>query len=536
MRDYQPRSQRILKPSTLLLLTTLLVAMLLPDGRAQAEPFPPSRQLTLTVDVTLHIWWLTEWETNDSICQFAVDHAGDPTRREVLEECGWEVFHDWLDTPSCEQQDPTDCTGLYLHYIGDQESEQTLVIDLQIPWVEVDIAGCELGTPNTHCDDLPDLVLRGYEPLPNHSITSVRGTLDGVPFHCEGSSCRVPFVPSHERGKRIVFWAVSSYGDMTQTYKGRIRAINAPDGGWYIDVLSSQFLGISPASCSQTWGSLPSPGRLPPWLTTPDTPEELASTELYEQLARQLVDRGVVDTEHCPNLGYLEDGSLNACAVEAARPVVSSWQNQFDQRILDVARSHNVPAVLLKRIFAQESQLWPGLYPQSEDEIGFGQLTDNGADATLLWNKDFFSEFCPLILSERACSQGYTGLLPGEQAIVRGALLRRVDASCADCPAGVDLSRADASVSVFAESLLASCEQVGRMIRNTAGDEPGSVASYETLWQITVANYHGGSGCVAEALQDTWNSLGLLRWPEVAQNMLDHCETVPAYVEQITTP
>lgn len=535
MGKAQPRLRRITKPSTLLLLAVLVAVLIIPGSTAQADPPGPGRQLTITVDVTLHVWWLTEWETNDSICQVVVDHAGDPTRREVLEDCGWESFDEWLDTPACQEEDPSDCSGLYLHYVNEQDSEQTIVIDLQLPRVELDIAGCELSAPENHCDDLPDLVLRAVEPLPNHNITSIRGTLDGVPFHCEDSTCRVPFVPSHDRGKRLTFWATSSFGDMTETYKGRMRAVSAPDGGWYIDVLSSQFRGISPASCSQTWGSLPSPGRLPPWLTTPEAPEELASTELYEQLALQLVERGVVDTEHCPNLGFLEDGSLNACAVDAARPVVSSWQNQFDQRILHVARSHNVPAQLLKSVFAQESQFWPGLYPQSEDEIGFGQLTDNGADSTLLWNKDFFAEFCPLVLSERACSQGYPGLLPGEQAIVRGALLRRVDASCADCPAGIDLSRADASVSVFAESLLASCEQVGRMVRNTTGDEPGEVASYETLWQMTVANYHGGSGCVAEALQDTWNGLGLLRWPDVAQNMLDHCETVPSYVEQVTS-
>lgn len=536
MGDKQARSARSSSPAALLASAALLIALLTPSAAALADHSSPGRHRTITADVKQYLWWLTEWETNDAVCEVVVDHDGQPTRREVLEDCGHESFAAWLATPACQQDDPADCSGLYLHFVGSEVRQQNFVVDLPEPSVELDVAGCELSPPLNRCSSLPDLLLQGIEPLPNHTITAIRGTIDGVPFHCADSACEVPFTPSPDRGKRLDFWAVSSYGDTSQRYSGRIRAVPAPDDGWYIDVLSSQFRAAPPASCAQTWQALPSAGRLPHWLDTPETAQELASSELYAQLAHQLVERGVVDTADCPNLGYLEDGALNACGLEAARPLVSSWQNRFDQRILDVARDRNVPAQLLKNLFAQESQLWPGLYRQAEDEFGFGQLTDHGADATLLWNAEFFGEFCPLILSEGACSQGYSGLQPGERALLRGALLRQADASCADCDAGIDLSRADASVSVFAEALLANCEQVGRMIRNTAGVAPGEVASYQTLWEMTIANYHGGAGCVGAAIEASWDERGVLRWPEVAQNMTQACEGLPGYVERVTAP
>jgi hypothetical protein len=232
----------------------------------------------------------------------------------------------------------------------------------------------------------------------------------------------------------------------------------------------------------------------------------------------------------------MSDGSLNACGLEVVRPVASEWQNRFDQRILAVGLQENVPAFLLKRLFATESQFWPGVYDGREDEIGFGHLTLQGADATMLWNSEFFSQFCPLVLSEHACDQGYSALLAGEQEVLRGALLRTVDASCPSCPSGIDLSRADASISVFAETLLANCNQVARLVENTTEFSPGDIASFEDLWLMTLANYHAGPGCLGTALEAYWDEQPALTWLGISGELEVECPWAIDYVQAITDP
>jgi len=39
--------------------------------------------------------------------------------------------------------------------------------------------------------------------------------------------------------------------------------------------------------------------------------------------------------------------------------------------------------------------------------------------------------------------------------------VQNVSAACPDCPLGIDLRQANYSISIFARSLLANCEQVG---------------------------------------------------------------------------
>jgi hypothetical protein len=93
---------------------------------------------------------------------------------------------------------------------------------------------------------------------------------------------------------------------------------------------------------------------------------------------------------------------------------------------------------------------------------------------------------------------------PQHQALLRGALVGSVDARCADCPLGLDLSRADFSVGVFARTMLANCEQAGKIVQDVTGEMPGSVVDYETLWRFTLVNYNAGSGCLAIAINQAF--------------------------------
>jgi hypothetical protein len=229
----------------------------------------------------------------------------------------------------------------------------------------------------------------------------------------------------------------------------------------------------------------------------------------------------------------LSNGYADNCGLEVAMPEVIVWQNQFDDQIMQIAMETKVPAQLLKNLFAQESQFWPGVFRQP-NEYGLGQITDNGADALLLWNPSFYNQYCPLVLTEDQCSVGYLKLDAEYQAILRGSLATTADADCQSCEYGIDLTTVDESINLAAHTLLANCEQVAQIVYNATGQIAGKVASYEELWKFTIADYHVGPGCLSYAMYTSWASGSSLDWEHVSTHLTEPCETVIPYVTQIT--
>ena len=234
-----------------------------------------------------------------------------------------------------------------------------------------------------------------------------------------------------------------------------------------------------------------------------------------------------------PAGGLETNGYANTCGLEVARPEVTSWQNQFDARIIQVAQESGVPATLMKNLFAQESQFWPGVF-RVPYEFGLGQITDNGADAILQWNPSLYNQFCPLVFTQETCVRGYLHLTEDEQAMLRGAYAAQARADCPGCSQGLDLGNVQFSVSLFADTLLANCEQVAQIVYNATGEIAGTVSSYEDLWRMTVANYHAGPGCLSYAAYMAWNGNRLeLLWDEMATEFTEPCQGVIPYVEKI---
>ncbi|MEW5870404.1 MAG: hypothetical protein AB1894_14105 [Chloroflexota bacterium] len=500
----------------------------------------PARQMTIVVPYTEYEWWMFAWGDNQILCHIFTDHEGLPTVGEAADACGEDLAEAWFYTPPC--QNPSHCPGVYLHLAGTQAKERQVIIQLPPATVWVSLEECELVPPENRCPSLPTLVLTGEEPLPDESIVAVQGSYEGEPFYCAGDVCKIPLRPTPLYGAAIEFWADSSYGDSSEHFTAQVRVIDtgvmtAPgEEGWYIDVLSSQWIGPPLASCTRYWEVFPPVGGPPDWLKTPDDSLLLSSEDPYYYLAGRLISQGLVDVSMCPTNGLLPNGYADTCGLEKARPMVAAWQNQFDQRILEVARETGVPAQLMKNLFAQESQFWPGVF-RVPFEFGLGQLTDKGADSVLLWNPDFFSQFCPLVLSETACSGGYLSLRLKDQAILRGALALQAKADCPDCPAGVNLSNVHFTVMLFANTLQAGCAQISRTIYTvTNGHMPGTVSNYEDLWRFTIANYHAGPGCLSYAMHGAWDnrSEDRLTWPEVSNYFTDTCKGVIPYVDEIT--
>jgi hypothetical protein len=397
------------------------------------------------------------------------------------------------------------------------------------PEVYVDITECQPEGPDNYCTTLPKLFLTAEEPLPNEKIISVQGYLGQEPFSCEGAQCTVPLQPTGTEGIDVSFWAESSFGDASETYTAQIRVtpwgdFAAPDvptnddPRWYVDIISSQYLGEIDSSCSQIWSAFPPVGGPPQWLSSPEHPEALITDQPYYYLAGNFITEGMVDVSTCPNGGLETAGVANQCGLEAARPLINEWQNQFDAEIIRVADKSGVPAQLIKNMFSRESQFWPGL-SSTYQEAGLGHLSDLGADTVLLWNPSFYNQFCPLVLDSSVCQGGFGNLDLAYQEMLRGALVQKVNAACPECPQGIDLSEANYSISIFASSLLANCEQVGQIVYNETGRTPGEEATYDDLWRFTLINYNAGSGCLTNAIQETRSQRLSLTWENVSQSL-----------------
>ncbi|HMD88996.1 MAG TPA: hypothetical protein VKF38_07515 [Anaerolineaceae bacterium] len=536
---------------------TIIICLLLLLGRqvvpARADdtiptPTPtsptPARQANLFIDYTVYEWWLLSWQTNQAMCQIFIEHPGLPTNDEIYTFCGGDLFNQWISTKPCAEsdmgKDSSQCDGMYLHAVAKTPGKRKMVVNLPVPEVWVSLTDCNPVPPDNRCSSIPGLILTGEEPLPNEAIIRLQGIIGSETFSCPGDQCVIPLQPTGNQGQSISFWADSSYGDESEHFTALVRVMpwgdfmdpekgNNEQPQWYVDVLSSQWRGEKPASCADVWQVFPNIGGPPTWLTTPKKVENLKSQVSYNYLTKALIQNGVVEVNNCGNGG----GSDNQCGVKGALASVIDWQNRFDNEIMKVAAQTGVPAQLMKNVFARESQLWPGIYTTYK-EAGLGQLTENGADTILLWNPDFFSQFCPLVLNKDVCSIGFGNLNADQQSTLRGALVRNVNASCSDCQGGIDLTQANFSVRVFAEGLEANCQQVGRILSNTTLVQPGQTTSYEDLWRFTLVNYNAGAGCLANAIQTTYGNSEPLDWEHVSSHLEPACQGAIDYVNTIT--
>ena len=523
--------------------TVLAQAGLTPTATAQ-----PPRKAHISLPITQYRWWLIRYTNNNIVCSFIVEHAGMPTTDDIINLCDKKTSDEWQTTAPCDigQAGSYDrCPGFYLQAIESTPGERQIDILLPLPSAWISISNCNARPPaNNRCTTLPSINIIGEEPLPNESIISIQGAVNGEPFTCMGSTCSVPLKPTGMDGTIVTFWADSSFGDATEHYTARVRLVpwgdfmnpeqisNDPQQ-WYVDVLSSQWRDGKQATCSDKWQVFPGINGPPEWLSPSATTQDLQSDTSYYYLAGSLITYGEVDASGCLDGGLQAPNIASSCGVEAARSRLVEWQNRFDDEIVKAANDTGIPAHLLKNVFARESQIWPGIYT-SYKEAGLGQLTENGADTMLLWNPAFYHQYCPLVLNQKYCEIGFAELDAFEQGLLRGSLVQKVDASCPDCPAGIDIADANYSVNVFARGLLANCEQVGQVITDATGLGPAETSSYDDLWRFTLVNYNAGPGCLYNAVRLTDNANQPIDWTNVSSHLDPTCQKSIGYVEDIT--
>ena len=524
-------------------LLSWFAAMLSTGSASAASDIPPGpdRFTYISENYTNYQWWLLRWEDSEIVCEINIEHEDLPTLDEVYVDCGEDLYTAWVNQNACPveilQHSPEECPGYYMHLASSAPAQREISIALPPSVVWLDLEGCIIESTTNRCESPPALALRGDETLSGEEIIRITGELDGEPFSCNGTYCELPLSETDDEGVTLTFWAYSSYGDSSQAFDARLRVSLAEDDEsdqfWYVDVLSSQWRGEANASCAESWDAFPPVGGAPEWLSTPEKISDLESDYSYAYLAGNLISRNIVDASQCPDFGLDFNGQATACGLDIAQSAMTEWQIRFDTLIMKSAEETSIPAILLKRLFARESQFWPGIFNAGND-VGLGQLTENGADIAFLWNPVFFEKFCPLVLSDEKCEAGYLFLDEDEQERIRGALVYSVNATCVDCPLGLDITQAEFSVEVFAHTLLGSCEQTGRVVHNNTDEKPGETTSYEDMWKFTLVDYNAGAGCLSLAIGKTLDENDVLDWGNLSNNLTPVCMEAKDYVEDIS--
>jgi hypothetical protein len=510
---------------------------------AGKQPPGPDRFAVILQNYTSFEWWLTSYGDNRVDCSIVIDHDGLPAGGEIFDTCGQDIYNQWILTSPCTSKG--ECNGFYLQLVKAEPAQRKVAVKQQSPEVWVTLEGCVPYKSTFRCDTLPTLVLTGEEPMVGEHITGLEGNADGNPFTCD-AVCQVDLVVTSDTGLNLEFWANSSYGDSSDIFQARVRVARSSDPAdqsWYVDVLSTQWRGDPLAGCSQIWNKFPSVGGEPEWLTTPQRPEDLATSISYEYLAANLIKYGVADASSCSDGGFQANGLASVCGLEAARPAVNDWQNQFDNLIFSAAQQTGVPAPLLKRIFARESQFWPG-HADDHPEAGFGQMTDGGADTVFTWNPSFYEQFCSSVLDQAVCKTkiyplpeaGWEGigLAEAERTVLRNALVNSVDAICPECSMGIDMAKADSSVAVFAQTMVASCMQAGKVLDMNYHSAPNEAATFEDLWRFTLVDYNAGPGCLGLAVDQTNTTGEPLDWEHLSSHLTPACQGALNYVNEIS--
>jgi hypothetical protein len=281
-------------------------------------------------------------------------------------------------------------------------------------------------------------------------------------------------------------------------------------------------------ACGAIWG-IDFLTPLPVWLKTPLNADGLYTDVKYFLLAGHLISSGIVNASDCPDGGLSLDGTANTCGMEKAYPQVITWQNQFNQAIIDAAQDNQISAEVLKRLFARESQFWPPNY-YGPPAYGIGNVSSQGIEPLFRFNETIYQSTCREVFSSQTCSHPYASFPLENQQILRGYFISHyMDAYCETCPNRIDLEKTKSSIDYFAKLLIANCNQVYQLL-----EEKGSFSqsiSYEDAWRLTLATYTRGPTCVANGIHrmDVSKSFS---WADFNQELESNC-SVDIYLNAI---
>ena len=376
----------------------------------------------------------------------------------------------------------------------------------------------------------PYVILSAFSALPTRVSLVIRGFVESEEFICTVSPCAINLRTS----SRLVFAAYSDSGESSETVIASV-SITQTNNGFLVTIDSvSQFQPFN-NSCSIAWGIYDESNVT--WDDFVQFPYELHTKKTLHSLATQLLINGVVDASDCPAGGLSLGLSWpTACGLERSTSAMIEWQNQYDDHIWLASRDQGIPPKILKTLVEIETQFWPGNTRFYLDEYGLGQVNQLGVDVLLRRDPTLYQRVCPGVLSD--CLRPYLSLEPQQQAMIRGAVVKLMDVSCADCEYGFDLNKAKESIPLLAMLFRANCQQVQYILRMVDVPDPDADAatataavativaggdtdttSYEDLWRFTFLSYHSGLNCFQEALRAARKADRSLTWENVEKRL-----------------
>ncbi len=397
----------------------------------------------------------------------------------------------------------------------------------------------------------PYVILSAFSSLPTRIAVTIRGFVNSDEFVCTATPCAVNLTTS----SRLVFAAYAETGESSETVIASV-SVTQTDAGYLVTIDSVSQFSVFNNACSVAWGVSDEVGVT--WDDFVQFPYQLHTRKTLHTLATQLLLNGIVDASDCP-AGGLSIG-LNwptACGLERATGAMIEWQNQYDDYIWLASRDQGIPPKILKTLIEIETQFWPGNARFYLDEYGLGQVNQLGVDVLLRRDPTLYLRVCPSVLSD--CSRSYLSLEPQQQAMIRGAVVKLMDASCADCKYGFDLNKAKESIGILGMLFKANCQQVDailnvvvkpdsdadaatataaaetqeklrRWIRQGGDNATAAVATlnaggesdittYEDLWRFTFLSYHSGMNCLREAVIAVKKANAPLTWENVEDKL-----------------
>lgn len=377
----------------------------------------------------------------------------------------------------------------------------------------------------------PYVILTAFASIPRSGSVFLSGFADTREFICAAPPCVIYLEPGTTS---FVFRAYSDTGEASEEIIASVR-VSQVENGYLVTIDSVSQFTVFTDSCSQTWGV--DNAEDVSWDDFVQFPYQINTKKTLHYLATQLLLTGIVDASDCP-AGGLSLGLdwPTGCGLERANSKMIEWQNQYDDYIWLVSRDDGIPPKILKTLLEIESQFWPGNQRFYMDEIGLGQVNQLGMDVLLRRDPALYLQYCSAVLSD--CTRPYLSLEPAQQAMIRGAVVSTMNATCSTCPNGIDLSKAKESVLLIGKLLEANCQQVEAILNQVIRPDPDADAAtataavstivaggstgnttYEDLWRFTLSSYHNGSSCLQDAIQTVRKAKLPVTWENVSEQL-----------------
>lgn len=488
-------------------------------ARESRDENGPSRQVIEQTYGSVNHWLVKAWADQSVKCELFLKEAVQPAEEDIRLACGDQLAKDWAATPACDASMDEDnlnsCAGLYLVYLGNREISYQTVVQLPLAEAHYELENCSNGA---WCNERPVFRFYGLEPLDNEEIQAVKVRSGTKVAACQpASDCRISVPTTTEHGTWLEYWVESSYGDESEHQYLLVRNVYqaSTPSRYYLEVLSPEF---TRDTAELQWSSFPSLGHPNAAIySSINAINSLFTNDHLYYLSGKLINSGEVDTRRCSSSLLLSNGNAGTCGEEIAYEDVVQWQNQYNQQILDASHTYGLPARILKGILAQESQFWPD--PQIPYEYGLGSLTEKGVDSLLVTDSTSFLDVCLSTLDKEDCAAGYASLTSKQQAEIRGLVLQAVGT--------------DDEIDLIARVLLSQIVQVGQVTQDVTKNLPGQVVSYEDLWDLTIASYHAGVGCITEGLQELKDTDQKITFEQYCKVAPKGCQSACTFTQKV---